>query len=108
MLELFGTRTAVGNGHCGACRGSYLSKREESGRGTNSKGGTRVCLLLCLPQTLVALRRVKALQQHRPEAVQNTSVDTSEEQKDEKGYTEHDRKILQLCGENQIGWIYRT
>nr|BAE34713.1 unnamed protein product [Mus musculus] len=48
---------------------------------------------------LVALRRVQALQQRRPEAVQNTSVDASEDQKDEKGYTDHDRKILQLCGE---------
>ncbi|XP_029391542.1 cGMP-dependent 3',5'-cyclic phosphodiesterase [Mus pahari] len=48
---------------------------------------------------LVALRRVQALQQRRPEAVQNTSADASEDQKDEKGYTDHDRKILQLCGE---------
>lgn len=50
----------------------------------------------------MALRRVQALQQRRPEAVQNASADASEDQKDEKEeYTDHDRKILQLCGEGQ-------
>lgn len=49
----------------------------------------------------MALQRVQALQQRRPEAVQNTSADASEDQKDEKGYTDLDRKILQLCGEGR-------
>lgn len=80
-----------------------MSKGEESGTGSSSQGVTRVCLPLCLPQTLVALRRVQTLQQRRPEAFQNTSVTASEDQKDEKGYSDHDRKILQLCGEGLTG-----
>ncbi|GAB1292405.1 Phosphodiesterase [Apodemus speciosus] len=49
-------------------------------------------------RALVALRRVQALQQRGSEAVQNASADASEDQKDEKEeYTDHDRKILQLC-----------
>lgn len=77
-----GTVAAVILVHCG-----QLSDSEEQS------------LQVVEKHALVALRRVQALQQRRPEAVQNTSADASEDQKDEKGYTAHDRKILQLCGE---------
>ncbi|XP_012869568.1 PREDICTED: cGMP-dependent 3',5'-cyclic phosphodiesterase isoform X2 [Dipodomys ordii] len=53
--------------------------------------------------TLVALRRVQALQQRGPSAtlgeIQNSLVEVSENQKDKVEYTDQDRKILQLCGE---------
>lgn len=77
-----GTVAAVILVHCG-----QLSDREEQS------------LQVVEKHALVALRRVQALQQRRPEAVQNTSADASEDQKDEKGYNVHDRKILKLCGE---------
>lgn len=52
--------------------------------------------------TLVALRRVQALQQHGPravpEAVQNPPAG-AEKDKSEIAHTDQDRKILQLCGE---------
>uniref|UniRef100_A0A8I6A5L2 Phosphodiesterase n=1 Tax=Rattus norvegicus TaxID=10116 RepID=A0A8I6A5L2_RAT len=74
-----GTVAAVILVHCG-----QLSDSEEQS------------LQVVEKHALVALQRVQALQQRRPEAVQNTSADPSEDQKDEKGYTAHDRKILQL------------
>uniref|UniRef100_A0A8C5P3Y7 Phosphodiesterase n=1 Tax=Jaculus jaculus TaxID=51337 RepID=A0A8C5P3Y7_JACJA len=46
--------------------------------------------------TLVALRRVQALQQRGPD-VQNPAG--KEDHKDGAEHTDHDRKILQLCGE---------
>uniref|UniRef100_A0A8D2D4P0 Phosphodiesterase n=1 Tax=Sciurus vulgaris TaxID=55149 RepID=A0A8D2D4P0_SCIVU len=53
--------------------------------------------------TLVALRRVQALQQRglgaAPGAVQNPPEVTADDQKGGIEYTDHDRKILQLCGE---------
>uniref|UniRef100_A0A2K5PRD2 Phosphodiesterase n=1 Tax=Cebus imitator TaxID=2715852 RepID=A0A2K5PRD2_CEBIM len=53
--------------------------------------------------TLVALRRVQALQQRgpseAPRAVQNPPEGAAEDQKDGAAYTDRDRKILQLCGE---------
>jgi len=53
--------------------------------------------------TLVALRRVQALQQRGPgaasEAVQNPLAGAAGDQKGGVAYTDQDRKILQLCGE---------
>lgn len=53
--------------------------------------------LLGLPQSLVALRRVQALQQRgpgaAPGAVPNPPAGGA-------AYTDRDRKILQLCGED--------
>ncbi|KAK2100919.1 cGMP-dependent 3',5'-cyclic phosphodiesterase [Saguinus oedipus] len=53
--------------------------------------------------TLVALRRVQALQQRgpseAPRAVQNSPESAAEDQKDGAAYNDRDRKILQLCGE---------
>ncbi|XP_024609104.1 cGMP-dependent 3',5'-cyclic phosphodiesterase isoform X9 [Neophocaena asiaeorientalis asiaeorientalis] len=53
--------------------------------------------------TLVALKRVQALQQRgpsaAPEAVQNTPEGAAGDQKGGVPYTDQDRKILQLCGE---------
>uniref|UniRef100_A0A452SV01 Phosphodiesterase n=1 Tax=Ursus americanus TaxID=9643 RepID=A0A452SV01_URSAM len=53
--------------------------------------------------TLVALRRVQALQQREPdaasEAVQNPPAEAAGDQKGGVAYTDQDRKILQLCGE---------
>ncbi|KAG8522900.1 cGMP-dependent 3',5'-cyclic phosphodiesterase, partial [Galemys pyrenaicus] len=53
--------------------------------------------------TLVALRRVQALQQRGSHAtreeVQNPSSETPGDQKGGAPYTDQDRKILQLCGE---------
>lgn len=53
---------------------------------------------------MVALRRVQALQQRRPSeaprAVQNPPEGAVEDQKGGAAYTDRDRKILQLCGED--------
>nr|XP_051707168.1 cGMP-dependent 3',5'-cyclic phosphodiesterase isoform X2 [Oryctolagus cuniculus] len=61
--------------------------------------------------TLVALRRMRALQQRGlgqapgagagagAGAVQNTPVEAAEDQQGGAAYTDHDRKILHLCGE---------
>uniref|UniRef100_A0A2K6V1A9 Phosphodiesterase n=1 Tax=Saimiri boliviensis boliviensis TaxID=39432 RepID=A0A2K6V1A9_SAIBB len=58
--------------------------------------------------TLVALRRVQALQQRgpseAPRAVQNSPEGAAEDQKDEADYTDRDRKILKLCGEGSGRW----
>uniref|UniRef100_A0A8C9DKK1 Phosphodiesterase n=1 Tax=Prolemur simus TaxID=1328070 RepID=A0A8C9DKK1_PROSS len=53
--------------------------------------------------TLVALRRVQALQQRgpreAPKAVQNPPDAAAEDRKGSVAYSDQDRKILQLCGE---------
>nr|XP_005893576.1 PREDICTED: cGMP-dependent 3',5'-cyclic phosphodiesterase [Bos mutus] len=53
--------------------------------------------------TLVALKRVQALQQREssvaPEATQNPPEEAAGDQKGGVAYTDQDRKILQLCGE---------
>ncbi|XP_040820045.1 cGMP-dependent 3',5'-cyclic phosphodiesterase isoform X2 [Ochotona curzoniae] len=53
--------------------------------------------------TLVALRRVRALQQREPSAapgaIQNAQVEVVEDQKGGDAHTDQDQKILQLCGE---------
>ncbi|OWK17897.1 PDE2A, partial [Cervus elaphus hippelaphus] len=53
--------------------------------------------------TLVALKRVQALQQREssaaPEATQSPPEEAAGDQKDGVAYTDQDRKILQLCGE---------
>ncbi|XP_019504867.1 PREDICTED: cGMP-dependent 3',5'-cyclic phosphodiesterase [Hipposideros armiger] len=54
--------------------------------------------------TLVALKRVQALQQRgpcaAPKEVQNPPAGAAEDQKSGIAYTDQDRKILQLCGED--------
>lgn len=55
------------------------------------------------PQTLVALRRVQALQQHEPRASQNPPAGAPGDQKDSAEHRDQDRKILQLCGEGLAG-----
>uniref|UniRef100_A0A8C9DKJ9 Phosphodiesterase n=1 Tax=Prolemur simus TaxID=1328070 RepID=A0A8C9DKJ9_PROSS len=58
--------------------------------------------------TLVALRRVQALQQRgpreAPKAVQNPPDAAAEDRKGSVAYSDQDRKILQLCGEGGWGW----
>ena len=72
------------------------------------KVGWRVShLLRGPPQTLVALKRVQALQQRgpgaAPEAAQKPPEGVAGDQKGGVGYTDQDRKILQLCGEDLAG-----
>ncbi|KAI4564696.1 hypothetical protein MJT46_019784, partial [Ovis ammon polii x Ovis aries] len=79
------------------------------------KGRGREGLLPLLPRpylssipvsisTLVALKRVQALQQREcsaaPEATQNPPEEAVGDQKGGVAYTDQDRKILQLCGED--------
>jgi hypothetical protein len=72
---------------------------------STEKVGHRHIDQLCPPQTLVALRRVHALQQRgsgaAPGATLNPPAGLAEEQKDRAEYTDQDRKILQLCGEGR-------
>uniref|UniRef100_H0VIU3 Phosphodiesterase n=1 Tax=Cavia porcellus TaxID=10141 RepID=H0VIU3_CAVPO len=76
-----GTVAAVILVHCG-----QLSDSEE-------------CSLQAVEKhTLVALRRVQALQQREP-TEQKPPAEAAEDQKAEIQYTDQDRKILQLCGE---------
>lgn len=55
----------------------------------------------------MALRRVQALQQRGPdaasEALQNPPAAEAGDQKGGVAYTDQDRKILQLCGEDPAG-----
>lgn len=52
----------------------------------------------------MALKRVQALQQREssaaPEATQSPPEEAAGDQKDGVAYTDQDRKILQLCGED--------
>ena len=84
--------------------GNVLSKGERSGGGDGVKVEQVASRSLGRPQTLVALRRVQALQQRwpgvAPEAVENPPAGTAEDHEGGVAYTDQDRKILQLCGED--------
>lgn len=71
---------------------------EGGGRGTRGAGRVTGCLL-GLPQSLVALRRVQALQQRGPGAAPGAVPNPPA---GGVAYTDRDRKILQLCGEDPV------